>query len=166
MKAAAVICSEENKQVSFLMPVQPLAYPSTSRHVWLNHQYDIHYSVLEMFIYLHHYSCFNCHVYTHTSNHSFAHTHIHTYSLSFSSSHTHTHSLPLPHAASTDSTSDVLYTIPADTEDKKALLQWAFYESTSLIKRYGDLLEDVNSYLATGTSTVGECVLMVEEEMR
>jgi hypothetical protein len=83
-----------------------------------------------------------------------------------SSSHTHTNSLHLPHAASTDSTTDVLYTIPADTEDKKALLQWAFYESTSLIKRYGDLLEDVNSYLATGTSTVGECVLMVEEEMR
>ena len=72
----------------------------------------------------------------------------------------------LTHTASTDSPSDVLYTIPADSEDKKALLQWAFYESTSLIKRYGDLLEEVNSYLATGTSTVGECVLMLEEEMR
>lgn len=102
------------------------------------------------------------HIHTHSTSLSFPHTHIHTLFLT----HSHSLSLFLSHAASTDSTTDVLYTIPADTEDKKALLQWAFYESTSLIKRYGDLLEDVNSYLATGTSTVGECVLMVEEEMR
>jgi hypothetical protein len=48
----------------------------------------------------------------------------------------------------------------------QALLQWAYYEATSLVRQYGDLLEEVNSYLATGTSTVGECVVLVEEELR
>ena len=60
----------------------------------------------------------------------------------------------------------VTYRIPIIEEDKKVLLQWAFYEATSLIRQYGDLLEDVNSYLATGTSTVGECVDLVEKELR
>ena len=61
---------------------------------------------------------------------------------------------------------DVLYKIPIEEDDKKVFLQWAFYEATSLVKQYGDLLEDVNSYLATGTSTVGECVVLLEEELR
>ena len=61
---------------------------------------------------------------------------------------------------------DVLYSIPLEEEDKKVLLQWAFFEATSLIRQYGDLLEDVNSYLGTGTSTVGECVLLVEDELK
>ena len=61
---------------------------------------------------------------------------------------------------------DVIYKIPVIEEDKKVLLQWAFFEAASLIRQYGDLLEDVNSYLATGTSTVGECVILVEEELR
>lgn len=68
--------------------------------------------------------------------------------------------------ASSLSASDVSYNIPNEEEDKKMLLQWAFYEASSLIRQYGDLLEDVNSYLATGTSTVGECVVLVEEELR
>ena len=106
------------------------------------------------------------HIHTHTYTHTYTHTHTYTYTCTYTLSHINTHTHINTHAASTDSPSDILYTIPADTEDKKALLQWAFYESTSLIKRYGDLLEEVNSYLATGTSTVGECVLMVEEEMR
>lgn len=61
---------------------------------------------------------------------------------------------------------DVSYKIPNEEVDKQMLLQWAFYEASSLIRQYGDLLEDVNSYLATGTSTVGECVVLVEEELR
>jgi hypothetical protein len=68
--------------------------------------------------------------------------------------------------ASSLATSDVSYKIPNEEEDKKMLLQWAFYEASSLIRQYGDLLEDVNSYLATGTSTVGECVVLVEDELR
>ena len=60
----------------------------------------------------------------------------------------------------------VTYRIPVIEEDKKVLLHWAFYEATSLIRQYGDLLEDVNGYLATGTATVGECVNLVEEELR
>lgn len=61
---------------------------------------------------------------------------------------------------------EVSYQIPFEEEDKKVFLQWAFYEATSLVKQYGDLLEDVNSYLATGTSTVGECVMLLEDELR
>lgn len=61
---------------------------------------------------------------------------------------------------------DVFYKIPINEEDKKVLLHWAFFEATTIIRQYGDLLEEVNSYLATGTSTVGECVLLVEDELR
>jgi hypothetical protein len=68
--------------------------------------------------------------------------------------------------ASSLTASDVSYQIPNEEEDKKMLLQWAFYEASSLVRQYGDLLEDVNSYLATGTSTVGECVVLVEEELK
>ena len=60
----------------------------------------------------------------------------------------------------------VCYVIPGAAEDQDALLQWAYYEASTLIKQYGDLLEGVNGYLGTGTSTVGECVMLVEEELR
>ena len=54
---------------------------------------------------------------------------------------------------------------PAVDADQSALLQWAYFEASAIIKQYGDLLEDVSSYMGSGTSTVGECALMIESEM-
>ena len=54
---------------------------------------------------------------------------------------------------------------PLSDEDQSALLQWAYFESSAIIKQYGDLLEDVTAYMGSGTSTVGECALMIEREM-
>jgi hypothetical protein len=54
---------------------------------------------------------------------------------------------------------------PLTDEDQSALLQWAFFESSAIIKQYGDLLEEVTAYMGSGTSTVGECALMIEREM-
>lgn len=54
---------------------------------------------------------------------------------------------------------------PLTEEDQSALLQWAFFESSAIIKQYGDLLEEVTAYMGSGTSTVGECALMIEGEM-
>jgi hypothetical protein len=58
------------------------------------------------------------------------------------------------------------YEIPVVGDDRNALLQWAYYEAVQLVRQYGDLLEEVKSYLATGTSTVGECSLLIEDELR
>lgn len=58
-----------------------------------------------------------------------------------------------------------VYPIPIEAENRKALLEWAYFEATSLIRQYGDLLEDVRSYMNTGVSTVGECVIMIEQEL-
>ncbi len=69
-------------------------------------------------------------------------------------------------SASANVGNDVCYMIPGASEDQDALLQWAYYEASTLIKQYGDLLEGVNRYLGTGTSTVGECVMLVEDELR
>mmetsp|Transcript_14909 Transcript_14909/g.24765 ORF Transcript_14909/g.24765 Transcript_14909/m.24765 type:complete len:105 (-) Transcript_14909:29-343(-) len=55
--------------------------------------------------------------------------------------------------------------IPEAAEDRQALLDWAYFEATTLVRQYGDLLEEVQLYMNTGTSTVGECVLMIEEEL-
>eukprot|EP01038_Epipyxis_sp_PR26KG_P005444 gene5444-7537_t len=54
---------------------------------------------------------------------------------------------------------------PLSTDDRLALMGWAYFEATSLIRQYGDLLEEVSSFMRTGTSTVGECTLMVEQEL-
>jgi hypothetical protein len=59
-----------------------------------------------------------------------------------------------------------LYNIPESAADRKALVQWAYYEAVQLVRQYGELLEEVKGYLGTGTSTVGECAMMVEEELR
>mmetsp|Transcript_8471 Transcript_8471/g.12622 ORF Transcript_8471/g.12622 Transcript_8471/m.12622 type:complete len:515 (+) Transcript_8471:2-1546(+) len=56
-------------------------------------------------------------------------------------------------------------TFPTLEADQAALLQWAYFEATAIVKQYGDLLEDVSSYLSSGTSTVGECAFMIEKEM-
>lgn len=50
-------------------------------------------------------------------------------------------------------------------EDQSVYLQWAYFEATQLVRQYGDLIEKVGSYLNTGTSTVGECALLIEEEL-
>ena len=60
----------------------------------------------------------------------------------------------------------LMYSVPIDIDDRKALLLWAYSEAVSLLRQYGDLLQGVNSYLSTGTSTVGECVMLVEDELR
>ena len=56
-------------------------------------------------------------------------------------------------------------TIPEEGPDRDALLTWAYYEATTLCKQYGDLLEDVRDFLQTGTSSVGECSLLIEQEL-
>ena len=55
--------------------------------------------------------------------------------------------------------------LPIKAEDKEALLQWAYFEAQSLVRQYADLLEDVQDYLGSGTSSVGECTALLEQEM-
>ena len=55
--------------------------------------------------------------------------------------------------------------IPSNLDDRQALLEWAYFEACTLIRQYGDLLEEVKLYMDVGTSTVGECVLMIENEI-
>ena len=55
--------------------------------------------------------------------------------------------------------------IPASEEDKEVLLRWAYYEADTLLKQYGDLVVDVGDYLGSGTSSVGEVVALLEQEM-
>ena len=50
-------------------------------------------------------------------------------------------------------------------EEEIALLEWAYFEATTLLRQYGDLLEEVRLYMDVGTSTVGECVAMLEEQL-
>jgi len=57
------------------------------------------------------------------------------------------------------------YAVPDTAEEETALVEWAFFEATTLIRQYGDLLEDVRLYMDVGTSTVGECVSMLEEQL-
>ncbi len=56
--------------------------------------------------------------------------------------------------------------IPSIAADRTALLQWAYFEAEQLVLQYGDLVEEVADYLGSGTSTVGEVVALVEQEMR
>jgi hypothetical protein len=60
---------------------------------------------------------------------------------------------------------DIQSAIPKSEEDQTALLEWAYFEATTLVRQYGDLLEQIQSFLRTGTSTVGECSLLVESEL-
>lgn len=56
--------------------------------------------------------------------------------------------------------------IPASREDKDALMLWAYNEAVTLIRQYGELLENVTDYICTGTASVGECALLIESELR
>lgn len=53
--------------------------------------------------------------------------------------------------------------VPSTAADRKELLRWAYYEATLLVRQYGALLERVSRYMQAGTSSVGECVGMIEE---
>lgn len=55
--------------------------------------------------------------------------------------------------------------LPETTQDRDALLRWAYFEANAIIRQYGDLLEELRAYLETGTSSVGECVLLVEDTL-
>ena len=73
----------------------------------------------------------------------------------------------------TTSTSDPssITTVPPSSlpipriEDQSVYMQWAYFEATQLVRQYGDLIEKVGSYLRTGTTTVGECALLIEDEL-
>ena len=56
--------------------------------------------------------------------------------------------------------------IPASQADKEALVLWAYNEAIALIRQYGELVEGVSSYISSGTTTVGECALLIEGELR
>lgn len=56
--------------------------------------------------------------------------------------------------------------IPTSREDKDALVLWAYNEAVTLIRQYGELLENVTDYICTGTASVGECALLIESELR
>lgn len=66
-------------------------------------------------------------------------------------------------ASATEKT--VYYPVPSNTEDRKALLEWAYYEAETIIKLYGDLLEDISTALLRRKLTVGECALLIEKEL-
>ena len=55
--------------------------------------------------------------------------------------------------------------LPSTGETRQALLEWAFYEATQLARQYADVVEDVRSFIETGTTSVGECVLLVDSEL-
>jgi hypothetical protein len=59
----------------------------------------------------------------------------------------------------------VVYPLPSEQEDRTALLEWAYFEAEALVRQYGDLLEEVEGFMETGASTVGECSLMIEDEL-
>lgn len=61
--------------------------------------------------------------------------------------------------------SELFIDLPDRQEDQEALLEWAYFEATALVKQYGELLEEVKDYLGTRTTTVGECVFLIEEEL-
>jgi hypothetical protein len=50
-------------------------------------------------------------------------------------------------------------------EQETALLQWAYFEACSFVNQYADLIDNLRSYLRTGTSTVGECALLIEQDL-
>jgi len=56
--------------------------------------------------------------------------------------------------------------VPASKEDKEALVQWAYSEALGIIRRYGDLLEQLCDYIQSGTASVGECAILIERELR
>lgn len=56
--------------------------------------------------------------------------------------------------------------LPQNEKDQKALLEWAYYEASAMLRQYGELFEDVHDYLKTGTSTVGQCTLLIEEKLQ
>lgn len=55
--------------------------------------------------------------------------------------------------------------VPKGDEDQQALLQWAYFEASTIVRQYGDLLEELQIYLRTGTASVGECSLLLENEL-
>jgi hypothetical protein len=55
--------------------------------------------------------------------------------------------------------------LPKDKEGQNALLRWAYYEAVVLCKQYSDVLDDVRDFLRTGTSSTGECSLLIENEL-
>lgn len=59
----------------------------------------------------------------------------------------------------------VSYPLPQTEADTTALLEWAYFEASSIVRQYGDLLEEVQGFMETGSSTVGESVLMIEDEL-
>ena len=65
--------------------------------------------------------------------------------------------------SATDKT--IYYPVPINAEDRKALLEWAYYEAETIIKLYGDLLEDISTALMRKKLTVGECALLIEKEL-
>ena len=56
--------------------------------------------------------------------------------------------------------------IPEEAEDREVFLRWALYEATTLLNQYGDLADKLKKYLLTGSTSVGECVLLIEDELR
>ena len=47
--------------------------------------------------------------------------------------------------------------------ERENLLKWAYLESSTFLKRYGDVLEEIRAYLQTRTSSPGECALLLED---
>jgi hypothetical protein len=56
--------------------------------------------------------------------------------------------------------------IPAEAADREALIQWAYNEASLLIRQYGNLLDGVSDYVQSGTTTIGECAMLIEQELR
>jgi len=56
--------------------------------------------------------------------------------------------------------------LPAAADDKEALVQWAYNEATLLIRQYGSLIETVSDYIQSGTASIGEIAVLIEEELR
>lgn len=56
--------------------------------------------------------------------------------------------------------------LPSSAEDREALVQWAYNEASLLIRRYGELLEALSDYVQSGTASIGECALLIEQELR
>jgi hypothetical protein len=55
--------------------------------------------------------------------------------------------------------------LPETAADQDCLLRWAYFEAASLVRQYADLLEELSDYLESGSSSAGECALLIEERL-
>lgn len=60
---------------------------------------------------------------------------------------------------------DMASLVPLTSSEQAQLLAWAYDEATQLVRQYSDLLEELREFVSVGSSSVGECVEFLEQEL-